>query len=98
MPDLIGQPNKIVVATTSVTILSGERGIVTGVLLVSDKTNDVNLLLQEADASGAELCHLLMPGTEDSRYFPVHFTFTNGLYHVLAGTLSYAYLYIRQGM
>lgn len=98
MPDLIGQPTKIVVATTSVTILSGERGIVTGVLLISDKTNDVDLLLQETDASGAELCHLLLPGTEDSRYFPICFTFTSGLYHVLVGTASYAYLYIRQGM
>lgn len=76
---------------TSDTAILDRRGILTGVMIVTDKTNDASLIIYDnaSAASGTALFKGLVVGTEDSRYFDLgslNVRCVNGLYADVSGT------------
>ncbi len=76
---------------TADTAVLDRRGILTGVNIITDQTNDVTLIIYDnaSAASGTVLFKAIVPGTEDTAYFRMPgegVRCVNGLYADVTGT------------
>lgn len=85
---------------TSSTAVLDRRGILAGVIIETDQTNDVTLIIYDnaSAASGTILFKAIVPGAEDTRYFEMPqagIRAVNGLYADVSGTDAAYIVYYR---